>query len=496
MWLKAVWLFMQIHFIESGQPFSALKDDISFRINWPGRHANIEKLAPPGLEYNSDDTFIITSVDNERYSCTVPTISITDLDGDISKDDLLAKTKAPHELLAPLFKSTACSQRIEAYWTYELCHGKHIRQFHEERVRKSGTKQESTVVYETEDGQKIVLHNDDDQNSYVKSTEFFLGYFTNKIDKNGLLIDPVMIPTNEGEVTRQKINGVKTPYYAVNMTDGTPCDIKSGSGRRSKVIYVCGPGSRNEIISVSETSSCEYELVVLTPELCKNPLYNLKGKQINEVQCIPLDNAPVKPSSLVKQLQQQPKDFPRSQSSNEKDLDDTPRKNEMRKVQSTTISTLVDKSLLKEFLSGVYCLRGGTGWWRFEYCYGKHVTQYHDDNKLGRTTIYVGKWDGMEHLKWVKSKAGKPRLTVEDKDKLTVTQVSHYYGNGDVCEETGKAREVVVRMKCKKNAQSPHSVTLFLLEPRTCSYILGIESLIICDLLDSSDENGLFTTDP
>ena len=31
----------------------------------------------------------------------------------------------------------SCAYRLEHYWTYELCHGKHIRQYHEER---DGTK--------------------------------------------------------------------------------------------------------------------------------------------------------------------------------------------------------------------------------------------------------------------------------------------------------------------------------------------------------------------
>lgn len=65
------------------------------------------------------------------------------------------------------------------------------------------------------------------------------------------------------------------------------------------------------------------------------------------------------------------------------------------------------------------------------------------------------------------------------------------YSNGDICDATGLPRKVIVRMKCKSDTKSPHSVTIYLLEPSTCSYILGVESLIICDLLETADEYGL-----
>lgn len=74
-------------------------------------------------------------------------------------------------------------------------------------------------------------------------------------------------------------------------------------------------------------------------------------------------------------------------------------------VGTTHISRLTDEQLIKEFLSGSYCLHGvradhlssssssrvlatgfttsasalqGVGWWKYEFCYGKHVHQYHE----------------------------------------------------------------------------------------------------------------------
>lgn len=38
----------------------------------------------------------------------------------------------PYQLLKPLFTKKICSYRPENYWKYEICHGKYIRQFHED----------------------------------------------------------------------------------------------------------------------------------------------------------------------------------------------------------------------------------------------------------------------------------------------------------------------------------------------------------------------------
>ena len=41
-----------------------------------------------------------------------------------------------------------------------------------------------------------------------------------------------------------------------------------------------------------------------------------------------------------------------------------------------------------------------------------------------------------------------------------------------------------------------NALTLYLLEPNPCNYILGMEAPFLCPLIESADENGLFTFDP
>jgi len=57
---------------------------------------------------------------------------------------------------------------------------------------------------------------------------------------------------------------------------------------------------------------------------------------------------------------------------------------------------------------------------------------------------------------------------------------------------TGKPRQIEVKLKCKA-ADSPSTVSLYLLEPKTCQYVLGVESPLVCDLLPHADpQTGLF----
>ena len=35
---------------------------------------------------------------------------------------------------------------------------------------------------------------------------------------------------------------------------------------------------------------------------------------------------------------------------------------------------IMDPEVVKQFLLGEYCLYGGAGWWKYEFCYGKKIS--------------------------------------------------------------------------------------------------------------------------
>lgn len=88
------------------------------------------------------------------------------------------------------------------------------------------------------------------------------------------------------------------PYVEIKMGDGTLCDI-SNKPRMIRVLYVCYQHGKHEIFSLKETSSCEYETIVLSPLLCYHPDYKLKDSKENQIECRPINTAPKKPRALV-----------------------------------------------------------------------------------------------------------------------------------------------------------------------------------------------------
>lgn len=77
-----------------------------------------------------------------------------------------------------------------------------------------------------------------------------------------------------GPTQTRKVEGVNLPFFQINMTDGTVCDL-SGRPRHTNVLYVCYPQSKHNLFSVKETSTCQYEVIVLTSLLCSHPWYKL-----------------------------------------------------------------------------------------------------------------------------------------------------------------------------------------------------------------------------
>lgn len=168
-----------------------------------------------------------------------------------------------------MFSSASCSYRIESYWTYEVCHGNYIKQFHEEREGKTSKRQ-----------------------------EYFLGKWDKQ--KTDQLRETLAQAESDGEKLKfKKIDGLSLPYLEFEMTDGTSCDLINNQPRVTKVLYVCYALGKNEVYSLKEVSTCNYEVIILTPTLCAHPSFKPTVTAENNINCVPLDESPDMPKSLI-----------------------------------------------------------------------------------------------------------------------------------------------------------------------------------------------------
>ncbi|XP_064484329.1 endoplasmic reticulum lectin 1-like [Ornithodoros turicata] len=438
-------------------------DSILFKITWPTADSLLKnndlvnQKQDDGKDYES---LWVVSADKERYQCLLPK-TVSTKKGEEKGEQYRGPT--PLTLLKPLFVRTFCSYRLEQYWTYELCHGKRIRQYHEESLINK-----------------------------VSVQEFYLGkYDAQKLDRdeaNYLIEYASKQKGGTKKVDTIRVEGLEMPFFAINMSDGTLCDI-NGMQRSTRVLYVCNEDAKNEVISIEEVSTCEYQAVVLTPFLCKHPDYRFNVASENDILCLARDGAPSQPKSL-QQLQEELLQLqsPPSESVHKPDPIMKPTWQSKRVVDSMIVesSSPHDPKLVRDFLSGDHCLSGGTGWWQYEFCYGKKVVQFHEEKGKPRIEILLGMWDKEKHIAWLSE---HPRQ--KPKPGKAPRYISHFYSDGDVCDLTGSKRTVEVRLKCKDVKGHPDSVTLYLLEPKSCEYILGVESPIICSIMENLDENGL-----
>ncbi|TGZ47006.1 Endoplasmic reticulum lectin 1 [Temnothorax longispinosus] len=447
-----------------GHDFRHFDDTVIFKINWPGK-SDTELLDPlPNAE-----PYFITTANNERYRCVIPDATEEEHEYSETYDG-----PNPVQLLLPMFAQNSCSYRLESYWTYELCHGRFVRQYHEDREGKKIKMQEYYLgTLDTEQKAKL------------------LAYY-NEQAKN---------PNRKSNIPIKKIDGINMPYLEIEMTDGTMCDLNN-KPRIIKVLYVCYKHGKHDVYSLKETMSCEYEAIVLSPVLCNHPDYKPQDTGENEITCLPVDNAPRKPKSLMvmeldslKMRHQQARDDKQQKVFAILHVDKEGQDGEPRvRVEIHPLDVPDKHGSIDESINAIQTDQNvspaeGNGWWKYEFCYGRSVVQYHIERDGTKTIVNLGRFDKQKHLDWIAAHPHKKPKPLELRKHL-----SHFYSDGSSCDKTGTSRQTEVKLKCVENhTASPSSVSLFLLEPKTCEYVLGVESPLICDILEYADENGLLS---
>ncbi|VVC26705.1 Mannose-6-phosphate receptor binding domain,Glucosidase II beta subunit-like [Cinara cedri] len=397
------------------------------------------------IEHKGNSMTVKTAI-GETYRCYLP----PDQDEGNDEFDSSYSGPSPLELLSPLFSKQTCSYKVDNYWIYEVCHYRYVRQYHNESEGKRQTEQ-----------------------------EYYLGRW--KITEGLELEEELEILTNINNhkpTKSKKVNGVNLPYFEMNLFDGTVCDI-NGHPRQANVLYVCYPQNKHSVLSVKETSTCQYEVIILTSLLCTHPWYKPPNSDDLSINCLPVNDSPRKPHNL-KVLE----------SDTSKLKKKTTKETKSSSKTKSTASKEKSSLIINNFLYEDVCLHGGSGWWTFEICYNDYIKQVHKEKGKQDEIIFLGFFNKQDHINWInENEKKKPNLEA----KGTRNVIHHFYSSGSVCGKTGEQRVTEVRYKCTVVSDSGDTVELYLFEPRTCKYVLTIKSPSLCELINGPiDEYGLF----
>jgi len=185
-----------------------------------------------------DEAEVITASminkDGQRYTCSLPSPKKDDPeDGDSPEKP---EETDVQNLLLPL-KAGPCIYKTKEWWTYEICYGRQIKQYHVENDKPVG--------------ELLVL-----------------GVHSPGHDTWG--------PSNR-------------TYQPMTYTNGSRCDL-TGNARQTELRFVCNEAATQEFIGdIFEPQSCEYTIVVHTARLCSVPwLRPVQEQEPLQIKCNPV----------------------------------------------------------------------------------------------------------------------------------------------------------------------------------------------------------------
>ncbi|XP_042359766.1 protein OS-9 isoform X2 [Plectropomus leopardus] len=174
----------------------------------------------------TEEVMMVSSKYKQLYECRLPAQAVRFHQDPASEPDSQGYTGPDiPDLLSPMHNAQ-CLVKTKDWWTYEFCHGQHIRQYHME---------------DTE----------------IKGDILFLGYYESEFDWSN-------------ETAKASKQHRLKRYHSQTYVNGSKCDL-NGNPRETEVRFVCEEGSGDYIARVDEPQSCRYVLTVHTSRTCQHP---------------------------------------------------------------------------------------------------------------------------------------------------------------------------------------------------------------------------------
>ncbi|KAI8579191.1 hypothetical protein K450DRAFT_243189 [Umbelopsis ramanniana AG] len=227
--------------------------------------------------FKSEDAhthLVMKSKLGQSYLCQIPIIQSDTSDTSKEESEIkisdAERKKRGLQLLAPLYNQCIYAWP-RSYWAYEYCHLQHIKQFH---------------APPNSQGHVFPPGSDPENKQFVGGIEYVLGRFNG--DKK--------IPSSEVAEANNKEVLLQTEvhtfgqrsYLSQRWSFGDKCDL-TGRPREVNIQFHCSMQNEDEIVSMHEFATCEYQMVIATPRLCQDIAFVPRARQdIHRIQCDPI----------------------------------------------------------------------------------------------------------------------------------------------------------------------------------------------------------------
>jgi len=157
-------------------------------------------------------------------------------------------------------------------------------------------------------------------------------------------------------------------------------------------------------------------------------------------------------------------------------------------VRAEVASVILSQAFSKK------CYLRLSGWWVYEFCYGRYVRQFHNDETKGVTAEYhLGYHEehptaegDTKHIQGTSptpppAAVGAGNSVMQFGKDATGPYYAVTYLNGTKCDVSGEGRTTEVRFYC--SASFPYANNYFTIdEPRSCHYVVSFFTNFVCEL--------------
>eukprot|EP00735_Rhodelphis_limneticus_P013991 TRINITY_DN7965_c0_g1::TRINITY_DN7965_c0_g1_i1::g.15549::m.15549 TRINITY_DN7965_c0_g1::TRINITY_DN7965_c0_g1_i1::g.15549 ORF type:complete len:298 (+),score=40.37,sp/Q67WM9/OS9_ORYSJ/33.49/1e-29,PRKCSH/PF07915.8/4.6e-17,PRKCSH/PF07915.8/5.7e+03,PRKCSH_1/PF13015.1/3.1e-06 TRINITY_DN7965_c0_g1_i1:40-894(+) len=113
------------------------------------------------------------------------------------------------------------------------------------------------------------------------------------------------------------------------------------------------------------------------------------------------------------------------------------------------------------------CFYKTEGWWTYEFCYKKHLRQFHQESDTVMMEFSLGHYD----------KKSDQKQVVESETNPSKSYYTQTYSDGTMCDLNRQFRQTQVRFLC--NPQGTDHI-IAIREPSTCQYEMSFGTPHIC----------------